>query len=137
MAYRDRERQREYERRWYENNRDRVIQKKSRKRARLRAWAQAAKDRPCADCGVRYPYYVMDFDHVTGDKLSMVSTLVTMGATTRLMTELEKCEAVCANCHRIRTWQRAHEPSSPRLRVDGQAGGQLALDGLLERDQHP
>jgi hypothetical protein len=25
-----------------------------------------AKARPCADCGVLYPYYVMDFDHRPG-----------------------------------------------------------------------
>jgi hypothetical protein len=26
----------------------------------------AAKDRPCADCQIRYPHYVMDFDHREG-----------------------------------------------------------------------
>jgi hypothetical protein len=25
-----------------------------------------AKSQPCADCGVQYPYYVMDFDHREG-----------------------------------------------------------------------
>ena len=28
----------------------------------------AAKSRPCADCGVQYPYYVMDFDHRDGSQ---------------------------------------------------------------------
>jgi L-lysine 2,3-aminomutase len=67
---------------------------------------QAKKEEPCADCGVSYPYYVMDFDHVSGEKVMMISQLVLRGATTKLMTELEKCEVVCANCHRIRTFER-------------------------------
>lgn len=25
-----------------------------------------AKQRPCADCGIQYPYYVMDFDNQEG-----------------------------------------------------------------------
>jgi hypothetical protein len=68
---------------------------------------QEAKSRPCADCGVSYPYYVMDFDHRDGVEKSMiVSKLVNFGATQRLVDEMAKCDVVCANCHRIRTWRR-------------------------------
>jgi hypothetical protein len=105
--YRDRERQREAERRWYAANKQTVAAKKDRKRRRLRELVRAAKDRPCADCGVRYPYYVMDLDHVDGDKVMIVSKLVNFGATSRVVDEIAKCEAVCANCHRARTWRRA------------------------------
>jgi hypothetical protein len=105
--YRDRTQQREAERRWYAANKAKVAEKKDRKRARLRELVREAKQRPCADCGVRYPYYVMDLDHVSGEKLMIVSKLVNFGATQRLVDELAKCEAVCANCHRARTWERS------------------------------
>lgn len=109
MPHGDRERQRAAERRWYHANKAKVIAKKNRKKARLRALVQARKQVPCADCGVAYPFYVMDFDHVSGDKVMMISDLVIRGATLKLLRELEKCEVVCANCHRIRTWTRLQE----------------------------
>ena len=105
--YRNRERQREAERRWYEANRAKVAAKKDAKRRRLRELVRAAKDHPCADCGVAYPYFVMDLDHVGDDKVMIVSKLVNFGSTSRVLAELAKCEAVCANCHRVRTWRRS------------------------------
>ena len=126
MPNRDRERQRAAERRWYHANKAKVIAKKNRKKARLRALVQEKKQEPCADCGVSYPYYVMDFDHITDDKVMMISQLVLRGATTKLFVELEKCEVVCSNCHRIRTWKRmqARGVESPSL---PSAPAQLAL----------
>ena len=69
---------------------------------------RAAKKRPCADCGVEYPYYVMDFDHCPGTfKRANLSVLVKRGASNDvLLKELAKCDVVCANCHRVRTHQR-------------------------------
>ena len=113
MAYRDPERQRAAERKWYRENRQRVLDKKNAKKARLRALVRAAKARPCADCNVEYPYFVMDFDHVSGEKIMIISKLVNRGATRQLLEELEKCEVVCANCHRIRTWQRRRARGLP------------------------
>ena len=106
MAYKDPARQREAERRWYRANRQAVYDKKNRKRERLRQMLRSAKEVPCTDCGVRYPYYVMDFDHVDGEKVMLVSQLVNRGSVSKLMAEIAKCEVVCANCHRIRTWNR-------------------------------
>jgi hypothetical protein len=106
MAYRDPARQREAERRWYRANRQKVYEKKDLKRARLRAMIRELKSVPCADCGGCFPYYVMDFDHVDGEKLDIVSSLVHRGSVRRLVAEIAKCEVVCANCHRIRTWNR-------------------------------
>ena len=104
--YRDRERQREAERRWYGANKAKVAAKKDAKRRRLRRLVQEAKTRPCADCGLAYPYYVMDLDHLGDDKTMIVSKLINFGSTSRVLAELAKCEAVCANCHRERTWRR-------------------------------
>lgn len=70
------------------------------------------KDRPCADCGCRYPPYVMDFDHREGTaKKRGVSKMVNHGgiALKAILVEIDKCDLVCSNCHRIRTYRRKHE----------------------------
>lgn len=60
---------------------------------------------PCTDCKRFYPYCVMDFDHVRGQKLFNVGTMI--GQSLELIdAEIAKCEIVCSNCHRIRTKQR-------------------------------
>jgi hypothetical protein len=80
---------------------------KHRLLAKTRTAVQAAKDKPCADCGVQYPYYVMEFDHLDADtKEFNVSAGVTSRSYERLMAEIAKCEVVCANCHAERTHQR-------------------------------
>lgn len=60
------------------------------------------KDVPCADCGERYPHFVMDFDHVRGEKYMNVGQMK-MAKLERILEEVAKCDVVCANCHRIRT----------------------------------
>ena len=61
------------------------------------------KDKPCADCGIRYPSYVMDFDHTLGNKLHNISRMRNHSIE-NLLIEIAKCDVVCANCHRIRTF---------------------------------
>lgn len=59
------------------------------------------------DCGISYPYYVMDFDHRNGEeKLEGVAALVNSGRRKAVFEEIEKCDLVCSNCHRERTHQR-------------------------------
>lgn len=70
----------------------------------------SAKDRPCMDCGVQYPPYVMDFDH--RDKKEKKFNLAaghTRAGIELLLAEIAKCDVVCANCHRIRTWKKSLE----------------------------
>lgn len=64
-----------------------------------------AKNVPCMDCGIQYPYYVMQFDHVRGEKLFNIANVRTMSKK-KLLDEIAKCEIVCANCHAERTYQR-------------------------------
>ena len=70
-----------------------------------RAMVNQYKSKPCADCGESYPSVAMDLDHVKGEKVFEISN---MGHYPRwkVLAELDKCEVVCANCHRIRTKNR-------------------------------
>ena len=67
------------------------------------------QERGCADCGENDPV-VLEFDHLR-DKVDNVAALVTRWSWKRLLTEIEKCDVVCANCHRRRTHKRKR-PSS-------------------------
>lgn len=70
-----------------------------------RAILTAAKDKPCQDCGVKYPPCVMDFDHRPGEvKLFLVSRR--WCGKQKVADEIAKCDVVCANCHRLRTEAR-------------------------------
>jgi len=66
------------------------------------------KNVPCADCGVKYPWYVMDFDHVRGRKFKSIGqmSMACRYAIGTLIEEILKCEVVCANCHREREFVR-------------------------------
>jgi len=79
---------------------------KSREK-RLREILNTLKDAPCQDCEIEYPPYVLDFDHRPGEtKLFNVGYLSKAGSVKRLLEEIEKCDLVCANCHRVRTHNR-------------------------------
>lgn len=61
---------------------------------------------PCTDCKQSFPYYVLDFDHVRGEKLFDLSGCKGW-YWEAIEAEIAKCDVVCANCHRERTHQRA------------------------------
>lgn len=65
-----------------------------------------AKAKPCADCGVQYPSYVMEFDHLGDEPKEFDVCKGRFTSVERLMAEIAKCAVVCANCHRVRTWKR-------------------------------
>lgn len=80
---------------------------RKRRREEVRCLIRAAKDRPCCDCGVRYPPYVMQFDHRRGEKSFTVGDANTRGMPlAKVEREIAKCDVVCANCHAERTYQR-------------------------------
>lgn len=101
----------EYNRRWYEENKAAHMRNVRRTAKRLRDQAMRfvheRKSQPCADCKRRFPPVAMDFDHVRGTKFEIVSKLTgRLFSIKRLLEEVEKCDVVCANCHRIRTAKR-------------------------------
>lgn len=57
----------------------------------------------CKDCG-EGDVLVLEFDHVRGTKRKAVSRMVSDGyGLETIRVEIEKCDVVCANCHRRRT----------------------------------
>lgn len=56
----------------------------------------------CMDCGEKN-YIVLEFDHREPSTKKHAISSMKGGATKPLVKELQKCDVVCANCHRIRT----------------------------------
>ena len=72
-----------------------------------------AKNRPCQDCGIQYPYYVMQFDHrEPAKKLFTIGNRGALKTLEVLKAEIAKCDVVCANCH----MERTHGPSGRQRR---------------------
>lgn len=93
---------------YYHKNRDRQLKlaiiRKSKAYKLKRDFINRVKDTECEDCGIKYPHYVMDFDH-RGQKLINVATMIGRNwSMEKIKNEIAKCDVVCANCHRIRTF---------------------------------
>lgn len=71
-----------------------------RDRNRLLVW-NYLRTHSCALCGESNPV-VLEFDHLT-KKLHDIGWLIPASCTARILTEIEKCRVLCANCHRRHT----------------------------------
>lgn len=99
----------EYDAAWYRTNRAKRRAKVRADRKAHTAWLDSLKEgKPCADCGRIYPPYVMEWDHLPGTVKALViaDTRRAAHGKSRILAELAKCELVCANCHRERTFRR-------------------------------
>lgn len=63
-------------------------------------------NKPCADCHKIYHPVCMDFDHMDpSSKWDDISRLLGSDLSLdRIEEEIKKCELVCSNCHRLRTF---------------------------------
>lgn len=110
----------EASRRYYVKNRERILKmNRSRRegintadRLRRKDTNQLVKEikenSSCTDCGKTYNWYVMDFDHLdSSTKVMNIARMVSSGYSWEAIeTEISKCEIVCSNCHRERTYKR-------------------------------
>lgn len=61
----------------------------------------------CVDCGEKYPHWMLDFDHLPEhEKLGSPTHLVRTLSVEKAWEEVFKCNVVCPNCHRIRSYAR-------------------------------
>lgn len=93
----------------YRRNKRQYLDKNSRSVAACRRFTREMKNRPCADCGVIYPYYVMDFDHRENKTKKFLVSQTAQMSINAIKREISKCDVVCANCHRERTHRRLTE----------------------------
>ena len=115
MPHTDPEKRRDYHAKymkevWYPKNTGKHVAYVKRNKVRVAEFIESYKrERECADCGFsgkEFPY-VLDFDHIRGGtqkKFNIGSWSRSVLSVEAITREIEKCQLVCANCHRIRTF---------------------------------
>lgn len=88
-----------------EKYKSRAVKHNKKARNKIRQYIRECKNIPCMDCKKSFPHYVMDFDHLYDKKIN-VADIVKFCSMRMAKEEISKCEIVCSNCHRERTWQR-------------------------------
>ena len=100
-----------YHREHYLANKQRYVEQARARKQVLRRERTAYlldffSSRPCVDCGEQDPV-VLEFDHLdAGAKRFEIGSALAYRAWKDIRAEMEKCEVVCANCHRRRTAER-------------------------------
>jgi hypothetical protein len=103
---------RKWGRQHYKENRkaqiNRVRANKDKYKEETQTYVRELKRQPCMDCGHKFHWYAMDFDHREGVEKEYNIYKMTQGSHTleALKREIAKCDMVCAVCHRLRTAKR-------------------------------
>lgn len=64
----------------------------------------------CFDCKVMYPHYILEFDHRPEfKKIDNVYRVYKKFGKDKAWQEVAKCDVLCANCHKARTFERGLE----------------------------
>ena len=67
----------------------------------------------CFDCRNKFPHYILEFDHKPEFvKIDVVYRVLRNYGSEAAWAEVAKCDVVCANCHKMRTYQREQQDES-------------------------
>lgn len=105
--YKDKEKQKAYQKKWDEENKSRKNAQQRERLRKLREWweGEILPGLACTECGENHPA-CLDFHHVdpsTKDK-AVSHMLAKKYSKKRILSEVEKCIVLCANCHRKHHW---------------------------------
>jgi len=73
------------------------------------------KGTTCTDCKGTFHPCQLDFDHL-GDKSFVIGDKKYQVGEAKLRAEIAKCEIVCSNCHRLRTFHRLEKA---KIKIEG------------------
>jgi len=108
MPYKDPWLQSKAQRRHWEKNKESYVQGVRDRRKRNRNYIQYMKlETGCTHCGYNEHPAALDFDHL--DPTTKNYTLARMAnrgfSLKKIDEEIAKCQVLCANCHRIKTYE--------------------------------
>jgi 5-methylcytosine-specific restriction endonuclease McrA len=97
----------EYQAKWYKDNRrkhmDRVNHVRNRNKERTRDFIyEHLSKNPCNICG-ESDILVLEFDHMRDKKFNISEAIADNFSIETLKKEIDKCQVLCANCHRRKT----------------------------------
>ena len=127
--------QRCYNVRYYAAHREAELARVKRRQAATLAWLRDVRRRPCDDCGQSFAPYVMDFDHRDPRKKLFAITTGSAHLMSRqkLISEIEKCDIVCANCHALRTYASLMERRRRSTQEEWAPGTSHRIEGQRAR----
>ena len=107
LCYMCKDCQRIQDAKYYQKNKHKVRDNKNRKvQHNQKKLLEYLSLHGCIDCG-NEDKRILEFDHIRMDKTRNIGILVHQGyAWERVLEEIAKCEVVCPNCHRLRTYER-------------------------------
>lgn len=114
MPYKDKRKQKTAQAEWYQKNKEDIRAKRKASKQEARQWVYEYKlnHSVCAECNNSFPPHILDFDHLR-DKSFGISRALHLGTNLeKIKEEVKKCEIVCANCHRDRTYIRMNKQSA-------------------------
>lgn len=120
MAFKDDEQRRayfrEYNKGWYQRQKERLLEKRRQHDEELRIWLRRYKSKLCCVmCGENHPA-CLHFHHRNREEKSFTIGQI-IGrrryiALKKLEKEISKCDILCGNCHAKLHWQEAHMTDS-------------------------
>lgn len=103
MSYKNRTKQKEAQRRLYYAQKEKYCADQKKARDAKKKWfrEEIVAKSSCKECGENHPA-VLDFHHRDpSTKISEVGTMVKeRKSQEKILAEIEKCDVLCANCHR-------------------------------------
>lgn len=112
MPSNDPDYQKNYMKKHYQENKqyykDKALARNKKVRQELMAFVNRYKMLVgCVDCGYKQHPVALQLDHVRGEKIQAISTMISRCCSKQLIKEeIRKCEVRCANCHAIVTNER-------------------------------
>ena len=86
---------------------DKVDKRRIDGRNKIRKYIQEYKsNKSCSDCKENYPYWILEFDHLDNKEFNISQHRTHTISLDKIKEEIQKCEVVCSNCHKNRTFNR-------------------------------
>jgi len=102
MPFKNKEYQLAYRRKWYAQHKDSEKAHVRRRKLEIKKWFREYKSKlKCQKCLENHPA-TLEFHHKSQkQKEKAIGYMVNDGVSiTKILAEIEKCEVLCANCHR-------------------------------------
>lgn len=93
---------RKYRKIWYYKNREHALSKIKERKALVRIWVKALKEKlECSKCHENHPA-CLEFHHIDSDNKEInLSQVASNGwSLAKIQLEITKCEVLCSNCHK-------------------------------------
>jgi hypothetical protein len=95
-----------YQKEYRTMQRENYLRSRDKYRMKMKEVYNRLKCGPCMDCKVQYNPWQMQFDHRNPELKSFQVSKNASSITEKVLSEIKKCDLVCANCHADRTHKR-------------------------------